>query len=388
MKKGILITTCLALSVMAEAQITLNASNAPSKAQCQVQDTFVTVVPASVPSLAPKTNATWDLKPAVDIQGWGNFNKPANSTVFPKASFQILTDYLFAGALKYSVDRYYDVDNSGILVYGEHLDRQALPIGSYTGSNTDSLVFELQDVLFAPTNVQLQYPSTMGTTWTTVVKINTKFSLTIAGYAMINAPGERRNTLTTKNTVVGWGKMRINGRHGVPTEPIDVLQIKVESSSADSIYLNGTPAPDALLAAFGITQGQVVSSYHYNFHRAGEYRPLVSAEYSDNTFSTIVACEIQRQRLPMATSVNTISKEQISVYPNPVINHTVTIQLDGTHNSNANYTLFNTIGQQVATGTIPANGLVNLPAGIIEGLYILKVNAGGATGVQQLRILN
>lgn len=388
MKKSVLITASLLLSISLQAQITLNSTNAPSLTVCQSDDSLTRPkLSGTLPDMSAKANGTWDLTTIVDSQYLFTYSGVASSSAFPTATFTHDIGYAFS-ALKYIVVRMYSITSGGIIAHGEHLDRQALSIGAQTGDSGDSLVFALQDINYTPTRIYTKYPSTMSTTWTEVYNYNTAFNLTVALYSLNKTPGERRSKHTVKNTVVGWGKMSVKDKDGNPSGYMDVLQIEVERSLEDSFYLGGSLAPTALLTAFGLTQGQVSTSVFRNYMRIGEVTPLAEVQYTDNTYNTIQDFRIHRQRLPKPVGIKNISVQNISIYPNPVVNNNFTVKMDGV-NGNISYELYSITGQSVAAGNVPASGSVNLQSSIPSGTYFIKLKTDdGMYGVKQVNIIN
>ncbi|MCB9045267.1 MAG: T9SS type A sorting domain-containing protein [Chitinophagales bacterium] len=385
MKKSLLVIAGLTFSMALQAQITLNSSNAPSTAQCQSNDTFRKLSTTGLPDLSPKTNATWDLTGIADLGSFFTYNGVASSGAFPNATFTLSRKYLFS-ALSYNNISMFGITGSGIIDYGEHIDRQPLSIGALTGDPGDSLVFAQQDIIYSPSETVIKYPCTMSTTWTDVNSFNTKFNLTVSAYSLNNTPGERRTVRTEKKTVKGWGKMKVDDENGNPTGYMDVLLVELERSVKDSFYLGGSPAPAPLLTAFGVSQGQVLDEYFRFFYRAGEFKPLLELEYTNSSFTTVSSAEVHSERLA-PTSVNTISKEQINIYPNPVANGSFTVKVDGAYKS-ISYQLYNMTGQVVAANILPANGTVSLPADVPAGNYFIKLQTeGGAYGVKQVNIV-
>lgn len=385
MKKSLLLVAGTVFTLSLRAQITLNHSNAPSNAQCQLDDTLGRLKLNSLPDLSIKTNATWDLSATVDSGLFFTYNGAASSSAFPNAKFTISNKYLFS-ALNYESLSMKNVAVNGILEYGEHIDRQALPIGALTGDNGDSLVFLTQDITYNPTETELKYPCTMGTTWTDVNSFVTAFNLTVALYSLNKTPGERRTVRTDKRTVKGWGKMKVKDKNGNTTGYMDVLQMDIERQVKDSFYLAGSPAPASLLTAFGLSQGQVLPEYFRYFYRAGEYRPLLRVEYTDNTFTTIKSAHTHRQRLA-PTTVGEIPADDIRIYPNPVTGGRFIIDIPGKQ-SGFDYQLLNMTGQVVVQGYVPPSGIVVLNDAVPAGIYLLKLHTKeGAYGVQRINIV-
>lgn len=387
MKKILLLLAGL-LPVLTQAQITLNYANAPTDAQCQIPDTFNRVKMNTLPDVSPKANANWDLTTATDSNIYTyNYNKPASSSAFPTATFIIPRQYIVTPGLRYDFDAMCDINTNGIAYLGEHIDRQALSLFALTGDAADSLVFVTQNITYNMPEYDVKYPCTMGTKWTDDISFSTSFLLTVTSASLNNTPGQRKTRRTTNFEVTGWGKMRVNDRNGNPTGYTDVLAIKRIETVSDSFFLGGMPAPPSLLSAFGLTQGQQITTYDRKYYRVGEYRGLLEIEYEDAAFTKPLEIITHNQRLK-PTSVGNINKEQISIYPNPVTNGSFTVKVEGTH-KDLNYQLLNITGQQVAAGSMTANGNIALQQNLPAGTYIIKLTtADGAYGIERINILN
>lgn len=383
MKKSLLFTVGIVLSLSAHAQITLSSSNAPSLSLCQQGDSFRRLKLNSIPSIAPATNATWDMTTASDsVRTWQLRDVAMSSTAFPNAGFYNEAYYNFA-VLGYNTTNIKNVTANGILMYGVHIDRQAISLAPFTGNTTDSVVFPLQDVVFNTPDVELKYPITMGDSWGASIKYTTDFNLTVAAYSLNNTPGERHVELAVNKSVVGWGKMRVNDENGVATDYMDVLMVKMVRVVKDSFYLAGSPAPASLLSAFGLSQGQTQVRSVYSFYRANEYAPLLEAVYEDSSFSNITRCDIHEDRLK-PTSVRRISREKVDVYPNPITGNSFMVKVTSA-NKGAKYELYNMTGQMLQSGVLPINGKVELETAYPTGNYFIKVfTDDGMVGVQQL----
>lgn len=387
MKKSLLIAASLLLTFSLRAQITLDYSNAPSDAQCQIPDTMDRIKMNTLPDVSPKANATWDLTTATDSSIYSYFlNRPANSTVFPSATFIIPRQYIINAGLRYNFEAMRDVSTAGIVTLGEHIDRQAIPLVSITTNPNDSLIFITQDIIYNAPEHKIKYPCTMGTKWKDSVVLSTKFNLTVTSSGLNNTPGARKTTRITNYEVKGWGKMRVKDYKGNPTGYMDVLVIDRTEITSDSFFLGGNPAPPSLLAAFGLTQGQQLPKYKRFYFRAGEYVGLLEIDFDDAAFIKVEQIRKHSQRLK-PTSVTAISKEQISIYPNPVTNSSFTVKLSVPYNE-LSYELYNITGQNIASSKVSAGGNISLPDNVPTGTYFVRIRTeSGAQGVKQLNII-
>lgn len=388
MKKILLILAVYTFPLYVQAQMTLNSSNAPTDAQCQIRDTQNYVKINTMPDVTPKANATWDLTTVVDSNIYSyTYNFAASSSAFPTATFVIPRKYIVSAGLAYNFDAMKDVSTNGIIILGEHIDRQALPLAALTGNNADSLVFTTQDIMYNAPEHHLKYPITMGSKWKDSIVFGTNFNLTITAQGLNNTPGQRKTKRITNAEVKGWGKMRINDNSGMPTPYIDVLAVDIVETVTDSFFLGGIPAPSSLLTAFGLTQGQQLPTYKRIYFRAREYRGLLEIEFQDVAFTKPIKIQTHSQRLK-PTSVKDIHQEDISIYPNPVTNSSFTVKVSGSHNG-LNYELSNITGQHIALGGVPTNGHIILPKNLADGTYIIKIkNANGSYGIKRINIIN
>jgi hypothetical protein len=390
MKKQLLILSVILSPGLLKAQITLTQANAPTVSILTTSDTANSVkLLATYPDLSAKTNATWDMTLVKDSLLFSTFNGAITSAVFPNATFTIKKEYSFAGSLKYFTQAMLAVTANGVVQYGESINRQAISLAAVSGGANDSLIFPKQDVIFSADKVEIKYPCGMGTTWVSSPKFTTNFGITIASLGLNKTNGKRQSELTVTNTVVGWGKMRVNDKGGNPTEYMDVLQLQIENSIKDSFFLAGKPAPTALLNAFGLTQGQVSKSYERQFLRKGEFRPLVEISYTDNTYSKKNFCEVHKQRFQAAAGTTDVTTNHFEVYPNPVTDYSFMIGGDDLKKGNLKFILLNSLGQEVIGAEVPSNGEVNLSESISSGLYQLQLMADDQVlGVKKIHIIN
>lgn len=387
MKKSLLIIACIVITLSAHAQITLDFSNAPSVAQCQIPDTMDRIKTNSLPDVTPKANTIWDITTATDSSTFTRFfNHGAASSAFPTAKFVIPGHYAITTGLQYQIETMYDLNTNGIVRIGEHIDRQPIPLAALTGNTNDSIVFVAQDIFYSVPEHEVKYPCTMGTKWTDDQIYTTKFNLTVASAGLNDVPSERKTNRILNYEVVGWGKMRVNDSKGDPTKYEDVLLIQRTEVTIDSFFIGGSPAPANLLAAFNLTQGQQLSTYQRHFYRSGEFRGLLEVEYESSAFMTKKEILKHRQRLE-PVSINTVKQEQIRVYPNPVTNKLLTIKVDGEH-TNLSYQLFNMTGQMVSSGMLPSSGQIHLQNNLPTGNYVFKLGSDdGAYGLQRVSIV-
>ncbi|MBS1782863.1 MAG: T9SS type A sorting domain-containing protein [Bacteroidetes bacterium] len=376
--KLLLLATVCAFS--ASAQITLNQSTYST--WVPITDTaFRLDTNAVYPVISAATNAQWDLSTATYTTShiWFYYHKPATSAMSPNVTFADSMFYAINNNLRYSTSLMGGINATGIQYVGEQVARQAIPLASLTGGMNDSLVFLAQNSPYTSTFNKLKFPATMGSNWGSNYNFATNFTLSIAAYSMNNTPCQRKTFVTEKDTVVGWGKMRVLNKSGAVTGYQNVLMVKTYWSQSDSFFVGGSPAPLALLTAFGLTQGQVVAKFQYNFYRVGELLPLLCAEYKDNTFSStkVQTMSIHEDRLLLGTGVNDLHAENsIIAYPNPITNGVVNLRIKDQSVSSFDYSIINMSGQVVQKGQALANNgfaQLNSESLKVSGIYYVQL---------------
>ncbi len=374
------ILSCMLLTSAAYAQspITLTSSNVPDTLN-RTDVISNVLIDWAVPGFAAATNANWDLS-LVTYKGTYYNAEYATDTGFTNAPMSNLVVYKLTPTQQYNTKLMFAVTSAGNKIHGERIKRQAFSLG--TANPNDSLVILAQDVVYDQPQVQFAYPATMSSTWSSTSKSTTKF---VATYnpLITNAPGEVRATLTSSYKVIGWGNVKAKHTNNKVSANMPVLQIESTTTTTDSFYINGSPAPGVLLAQAGITQGETRSVYQRNFYRIDELTPLVSATYTDATFTTLQDVNIHRERLKLfEDNVEELyANKNVSVYPNPVIGQKVSVKLENVKAGNWTYELINIEGKKIAQGSLNMNSGIaklDLPASATNGFYYITISCNGA----------
>ncbi|MBS1589377.1 MAG: T9SS type A sorting domain-containing protein [Bacteroidetes bacterium] len=370
----------LMIGVSASAQITINQSNYSAWTP-RTDTAFRLDSTVPYPVLTPGTNAQWDLSTATYNTSyiWLYYRRPASSAIFTSATYADSLFYTINSNLKYASNLMGGITANGVQYFGEQVGRQAIPLVSLTGGMNDSLVFLGQNSTYSNAFNKLKFPATMGSNWSSNYNFTTNFTMSIAAYGMNNTPCQRKTFVTEKDTVVGWGKMRVLNRVGATTGYTNVLMVKTIWQQSDSFFVGGAPASTALLTAFGLTQGQINNQYQYNFFRAGEVLPLMSADYKDNTFSNtkVKNMSIHEDRLLLGTGINDIHADKsIVAYPNPITNGVVNLSIKDRSINSFDYAIINMNGQVVSRGhAVSNNGVaqLNCEALRVSGIYYVQL---------------
>ena len=395
--KTALLTVSSALMLIASANAQITLTDTSYTATFAGTTDSVSIAYGSLPTLATGTNANWDLSTIsyaiVDTPYLIHNAAPLTYTY---------ADYvhnIIYGNIYYNSRPYFRIDSTGLKQYGESVDGRSYGLfGAIAGANnTDSIIFPPQMDPYSSTLTKIGFPATYNSNWSSNYTSDIHFTLTYASFYN-NAPGILRGNVTEYDTVIGWGKMKVKRADGTPSALVDVLQIKVNYQRTDSFFVGGTPtnptpASPLLLSQFGLTQGNITTSYEYRYVRANEVTPLVNVYFVNSNYSNtnVNKTVVHQQRLDSAGSVSVATLEtanDILVYPNPVSNHTLHVDLGG--NTQMSYRLSNILGQNIATGSLSANNgknTIQIPQGTAAGIYYLGLTDNKNFYVKQVNII-
>ena len=383
MTNNYVLTLFLFSVIFTQAQITLN----PNSRELITRDTFAKATNLSVFTTlsTAKLNANWDLTNVeyhnTPTSRWRSL---ANSQNYPNASFSKDVFYPFAGALSYESNIYTTISNSGITSMGEEvLVEQSLPLTALTGNSNDALIFPTQNISYSAVEKEMIYPLTMDDNWNGSFSKNTSFKLTVAAFGLNNTPGVRKSTITKVDTVLGWGIMKIKNVYTGLMHNHEVLQVKSIRTTMDSFFLGGALAPQSLLNAFGLTQGQVSTSSKIFFYRKSEIYPLVEIVYPANDFeSAPTKLNIHQNRMnEYNLSLSDVKNSNVAIYPNPIIGNKIFIETHELNAIKATYNLKSSNGKIISKGRISDKGnghsYVSVDLDLPKGIYFLSIDEGG-----------
>ncbi len=369
------IFTLSALSLMvlaANAQITLN--QAGYAAWTPGTSTFRGVTNFTA---TPANGGSWDLSGATYGSAFTQTRTALTMPGLPQVTFGEASVY-GSGTFSYATSVGEGITVDGYQRFGESLDRQAIPLGSLTGDTDDSLVFNAQVVTYSAPRTIIAFPATANSTWSSDYNFQTDFAITLGMYMLNNAPCARRTYVERADSVKGWGTMRVNDLNGKVSKDLDVLAVEATIKVKDSFFLNSTPAPAPMLSAFGLTQGQIETTYYTYYYRDGEIDPLLTIEYDDASRSTIASSYAHADRLPLSIKDFKLNNS-IKLYPNPSVNGNINIEANELNDGNWSYDVINIAGQKVAAGQLQvAGGKVSISiANYAPGTHYLTLSKNG-----------
>ncbi len=277
---------------------------------------------------------------------------------------------------------YENVDADGWYDEGWILQDTTYSITPMTGGPNDVLHFPGQAQDFQGRVNYVDFPVAFGNTWTQSHVEITDFNLTVAAFGLNNTPGQQQRIFTQTRTVVGEGTLVIPDENGNPSEELDALLIKAENTTdVDSFFLGGQPAPEALVAAFGQTQGQVTDRDDFYVFYVPGY-PTVVLNLNLDANGNLSGVYYRPSAAALATSIGDEAKfNSLKSYPNPIAAGEV-MNIDMMANANgATVELIDVTGRQVFSMPILAGAATarfTLPSHLVTGIYTIVVRGSDA----------
>ena len=349
-------------------QIGLNIGSYPASV-IGTDSLKVTTAASAFPSLAPVENGIWDMSIVTD-----------SAPVFFAYRVPTSTPYQFADSNEYNFASYSyqgnvqsSITSAGIFDYGINVQQVGYGLYPITGNSGDTLIINNQNITYSSSRIKIGFPANYSSSWTSVYESDLNFQLTYSLGGFTLAPGIMKKYITEKDSVIGWGKMRIKDITGFPSDYLNVLQVQTVIIQTDSFFINSAPFSLTMLSFFGLSQFQKDTTYEQNYYRTGEVTALAQVEFRDAAYTQPYKATTHVQRLmdvgvPAATGNNSLR-----IYPNPVTTDAVSVELPAT--GAWNYALIGMDGKEVARGTLQAKEKIvqlELPAWLHPGFIACK----------------
>ena len=367
--KNILFIAVLFSTFQLSAQIALVQSGYPASV-IGTDSLKQTVSGSAFPVLAPQLGGSWDMSIVTDTTPvYFAYRVPTIVYQFADSNYYTLAGYAYQGNVQSSIT------SAGIYEYGINVLDTAYSISSITSGFTDSIFIPAQNADYSAPRLVVPFPAVYHSGWSSVYQFDINFQLSVALASLIHAPAIVRSYVTEKDSVVGWGQMRVNDITGSPSGYWNVLQVKSQITTTDSFFLDGsstTPTLSFLLTDLGLTQGKQTTTYQQNYYRIGEVTPLAQVSFTDSTYAHPYKAVTHVQRLG-TTGIGIINEAAVKLFPNPVTKGTISVELPYTTGSWA-YEVTNTAGQTIATGSLQNNSTsIALPLSITAGTYYVRI---------------
>jgi hypothetical protein len=332
----------------------------------------------------PATNKDWDLTNIVYDGGYKFYPRKSAPNPWKYADSLYNEDLMGLQHTTYELN-YFTIQ--GIVADAHLTYEQILPLGQQSGNPSDTMRIPVQTVGYSGLHTKMPYPCTFGTRWASdywfLYNVDVKgpsFNTTSTLYAT----AKRRVLINQRDTVVGWGRMRIKDPGGNNQSYINVLQVKSVIQQRDSFYADDS-AKNILFRNFVASQGLDTPFNQWNYikmsyYRIGEIHPFVTV-FMQDTFVHRIEVHIDRP-WPVEVKNASLTQEAIEVYPNPVSGRLVNVAISVPQEGNWGCELMNVMGQSVAAqalnlGMGNTKATVNIPQAAAPGTYYLRIMRDG-----------
>ena len=369
--KRFLLILAMALLVQEHlrAQIVLNQAGYPASV-IGTDSLRVTTPSSAFPDFTAAANGIWDLDVVTD-------SVPYHFAFYVPG----ITGYQFAdsntyyfGLFKYSGKVQSNIITADYNAYSKIIDRIGYSLTFLTMAPLDSFIILPQNSIYSSPLTRIAFPATYNSVWSSAYSSGLAFQLSFSMYGYDHTPGIIRTYTTTKDTVVGWGLMRVKDAGGSPSAYQHVLQVQSITYKTDCFFLGGVPFPAPILTMFSVTQGKKDTVYEQYYYRIGEVTPLAQVAFRDAAFSIPYKATTHFQRLIPDYIAPIEQKNNCRIYPNPASGNTVWVELPS--KGFWHYALFDIAGNKVMEGQFENSQLkeeVRLPVTIPQGTYTMKL---------------
>jgi hypothetical protein len=327
-----------------------------------------TVVTSSFPSLSAMAGGIWDMGVVTDTSPVYFAYRVAGDVgyQFADSSVYNLSSYSFNGTTQSTIT------SDGVFEHAIDIPRYTYSLYSLTSGFYDSLTILQQQSIYSAARIKITFVAMPGVMWQSNYQYDLHFQLSYLVLGDTLAPGIVRSYIAEKDTIVGYGTMRVKDAYGSPSDYFNVLQVQTQIVKKDSFFLKGMPFPTPLLAALNLTQGEKDTVYEQNYYRKHELTPLAQVEFRDAGYTTPYRATTHVQRLSAAGVPEIPAGGLITVFPNPVDSRTLTVQLPSTGGL-WTYQLWDAAGHEAEHGSFDQNGSITFAASLPAGVYYLDI---------------
>lgn len=337
-----------------------------------------------LPSFVPDTNANWDLS---NVVYQGTRRAPRYAAIAPYHFSDSIgieigpLRYMARGANLYVI--------SGVEQDKRYIDTQTVSITKPSGL-MDTLAFTFQTIQYNGSYSKIPYPLTYTIptrTWSSSYSYATAFNVSDRELGLFKGKATIYSRHTETDSVVGWGKMQLQTNQYDSTAMewkeanLNVLQVRTAHNRVDSVVLpNATGIYDSL--GFDTVYNHTV--YTTNFYNMAGLLPLVKVTYYDASYDSIIAVEVGvSDASPVGVSEVSSKVSNIKVYPNPVTNGKIFIEVPNA-SGKWSYQLINIAGQQIQAGALVLgngqnNAQISLTNKLVPGVYYVRLMNNNAT---------
>lgn len=390
MKKTVTIFAVLMGFAHTNAQITLDDTNLPHSASYTENRDYVFSSDEAIALPIEGADQTYD---------YSSMSLPTTTVVIDylpvtRPEFSTSTRYFTGTGSVGPIDitsEYYILQNAeGLFETGSYVLPSSESLLTITGNSNDLIEFPGNTVIFEEPAAELTFPASFGTQNVSNFEFVTDFQLTVAAFGLSATPGQNVQSVELTIDVVGYGQLTLPVPSG-QSIPYDVLLVKHDQVITNNVFLGGAPATDALLNAFGVTQGQVSTIAYYIFY-AENYEVPIAWFIMNEDFTEVDQMFYDMDLLETLSVAQNEFENSITVYPNPVSNQVkITRQTNDTPIDAVN--IFDISGRLVKSVNKNTFSDASSPIEIdvndfSNGTYLVKINSGNLYTTKKIVVAN
>lgn len=248
------------------------------------------------------------------------------------------------------------LNENGYFDFGLSTPDLRFSLQNLTGSPLDSLIFPASNNVFSTVAPRYRFPINYRGAWQSNITHTSNFFLTVTNFGLNSTPCQRVQRVIQRDTVVGWGTLRLrNPSTGAPIN-FNVLLASTQRITVDSFFINGLPAPTLLIGAFGLRQGQRDTTASMYFCGLGFKAPFLTLVQNGAQTQITAALRAILPNLNLTTSAQDRIDFSIKmkIFPNPAVTEGVTFEFEKSSESNWNIMIYDVAGRIVKLQTIDA----------------------------------
>ena len=241
------------------------------------------------------------------------------------------------------------LDTTGYYSLGYATLGSKFSLQSITLNAADSLIFPAASYPYLSKRNYLKFPITANSAWKSDYKATVDFQLSVAALSLNKVSGQRVTTVSVRDTIVGWGTLKMRNPSGGAALNFAVLLRRTNETQIDSFFLANAPAPTTVLNSLGLIQGATsIAPTIYNFAGMGFNEPQLYMEANANGIINYTSRAVLPS-LGLTTDNREVTDFTVAtkVYPNPSNTEGVTFAFDKTTAANWHIMVYNTSGQIV-----------------------------------------
>jgi|GEM_PF-224400 len=233
------------------------------------------------------SNQSWDYRWLELLNAQNDPEPEISDTNFPTANNvdEIPVTTVFNAEATVPVRFFERYDTEGKALLGREVAAPTvIPFDCATCTAADSIRFEPVINSYEEPEQVLRLPLNFGDSWSSSHTATIDMTLFSPTFSLNDVPAQQIDSVEVESEVTGWGTLTLPNLTRSGFQDMEALLVRRTRTVSSYFYLNGAPAPQALLDQLGLTQGQEVVTTEFHFYAQGLDRPALSLTFGANGF--------------------------------------------------------------------------------------------------------